>query len=148
MSTLARPPEGELLPPGATAHSAKGAAMKRARILAATVRLLLALLRASGYRLTGERLPEGETKASILRAITSAQPVLPLNLILRIVGLSPSRYHAWSASPTPAASTIAPHVREPCPPSSRPPRLRPSKTWCSLPSGAADRKAPLMLCSA
>ena len=66
---------------------------KRARILAATVRLLLALLRASRYRLTGERLPEGETKASILRAITSAQPVLPLNLILRIVGLSPSRYH-------------------------------------------------------
>ena len=36
MSTLARPPEGELLPPGATAHSAKGAAMKRARILAVT----------------------------------------------------------------------------------------------------------------
>ena len=49
---------------------------KRARILAATVRLLLALLRASGFRLTGERLPEGETKASILRAITSAEPVL------------------------------------------------------------------------
>ena len=32
---------------------------KRTRILAATVRLLLALRRASGFRLTGERLPDG-----------------------------------------------------------------------------------------
>src|ERR1022692_473919 len=47
---------------------------KRARILAATVRLLLALLRASGFRLTGERLPEGETKASILRAPSPSCP--------------------------------------------------------------------------
>ena len=50
---------------------------RRARILAATVRLLLALLRASGFRLVGERLPQGATKASILRAVTSAQSALP-----------------------------------------------------------------------
>ena len=84
---------------------------KRARILAATVRLLLALLRASGFRLTGERLPEGETRASILRAITSAEPVLSLNLILRIVGLSPSRYHAWKR----VAITCGLDDRSPCP---------------------------------
>ena len=68
---------------------------RRARILAATVRLLLALLRASGFRLVGERLPKGATKASILRAITSAESALPLALILRILGMPPSRYHAW-----------------------------------------------------
>jgi putative transposase len=84
---------------------------RRARILAATVRLLLALLRASGFRLTGERLPEGETKARILRAITSAQAVLPLNLILRILGLAPSRYHAWRR----VAIVCGLDDRSPCP---------------------------------
>ena len=67
----------------------------RVQILAAAVRLLLALLRASGFRLTGERLPEGDTKASILRAVVSAQPALSLRLVLRIIGLPASRYHAW-----------------------------------------------------
>jgi len=52
---------------------------KRARILAATVRLLLALLRASGFSFVGKRLPEGKDKASILRAIASAVPSLPLS---------------------------------------------------------------------
>jgi hypothetical protein len=58
---------------------------RRARIFAATVRLLLALLRASCFRLAGERLPQGAT--SILRAVTSAHSALPLALILRILGM-------------------------------------------------------------
>jgi len=68
---------------------------KRAQILAATVRLLLALVRASGFRLAHQRLPEGAAKASILRAIASATNALPLAVILRILGLPVSRYHAW-----------------------------------------------------
>jgi hypothetical protein len=68
---------------------------RKARTLAAVVRLLLALLRLSGFRLACWRLPEGVAKASILRAITSAKPALPLNMILRILGLPPSRYHRW-----------------------------------------------------
>jgi|ERR1017187_4840121 hypothetical protein len=67
----------------------------RARILAALVRLILALLRASGFSLAGQRLPEGTAKAGILRAIASAGPFLPLAVILRIVDLEPARYHAW-----------------------------------------------------
>src|ERR1035441_7930707 len=35
---------------------------RRVRILAAVVRILLALLRASGFTLAGERLPEGAAK--------------------------------------------------------------------------------------
>jgi hypothetical protein len=50
---------------------------RRARILAATVRLLLALLRASGFRLVGQRLPQGETKASILRAVSAPRAPSP-----------------------------------------------------------------------
>ena len=68
---------------------------KRARVLAAVVRLLLALLRASGFRLNGNRLPEGKAKAGLLRAITSADAFLPLATILHIIGLEPGRYHAW-----------------------------------------------------
>jgi hypothetical protein len=44
------------------------------RILAAVVRVLLAMLRASGFTLAGERLPEGAAKSGILCAITSAKP--------------------------------------------------------------------------
>jgi putative transposase len=64
-------------------------------MLAVVVRLLLALLRASGFSLAGQRLPEGAAKTGILRAIASAGPFLPLALILRIVHLEPARYHAW-----------------------------------------------------
>lgn len=73
---------------------------KRAQILAAPVRLLLALVRASGFRLAHQRLPGGAAKASILRAITSATNALPLAVILRILGLPGSRYHAWRRADT------------------------------------------------
>ena len=69
---------------------------RRVRILAAVVRILLAMLRASGFTLAGERLPEGAAKAGILRAITSAKAFLPLAVIFRIVHLEPGRYHRWN----------------------------------------------------
>ena len=47
------------------------------------------MLRASGFTLVGERFPEGNAKAGILRAIASAKPFLPLAVILRIVHLEP-----------------------------------------------------------
>jgi putative transposase len=50
---------------------------------------------ASGYRLVRQRLPQGRTKATLLRAIDSTRSALPLSLALRILGLSTSRYHAW-----------------------------------------------------
>jgi transposase InsO family protein len=52
-------------------------------------------MRASGFRLEGNRLPVGEAKAGILRAVSSAEPFLPLAIILRILGLEAGRYHAW-----------------------------------------------------
>jgi putative transposase len=70
------------------------------RILAAVVRILLAMLRASGFTLAGERLPEGSAKAGILRAITSAKPFLPLTVILRVAHLDPGRYHRWNRAST------------------------------------------------
>ncbi|MBN1609855.1 MAG: hypothetical protein JW940_24695, partial [Polyangiaceae bacterium] len=51
--------------------------------------------RISGCRLTGDRLPEGKAKTEVLTAITAAKKALPLKSVLRILSLSPSRYHAW-----------------------------------------------------
>jgi hypothetical protein len=69
---------------------------RRARILAAVARVLLAMLRASGFTLAGERLVKGAAKAGILRAITSATPFLSLAVILRIAHIEPGRYHRWN----------------------------------------------------
>ena len=59
------------------------------------LRLLLALVRVSGCRLTGERLPTDKAKADILRAVDAARKTLPLRSAVRVLGLSLSRYHAW-----------------------------------------------------
>ena len=68
---------------------------RRVEKLAALLRLALALLRASGFRLSGERLPDGPAKRRILRAVDRARECLPLRAVLRFLGLSPSRFHAW-----------------------------------------------------
>ena len=68
---------------------------RRVKLLGAVVRLLVALLRAVDVRLEQIRLPEGAAKARVLRAIDRVQGVLSLRAALRILGLSPSRYHRW-----------------------------------------------------
>jgi hypothetical protein len=59
------------------------------------VGLLIAILRVSKIRPNHERFPEGDVKRVLLRAIERAGKALPLNAALRIVHLSPSRYHSW-----------------------------------------------------
>ena len=68
---------------------------RRVQILVAVVRLLLGLVRVSGCRLVGDRLPDGRAKADILRAVDAARKTLPLRAAVRVLGLSLSRYHAW-----------------------------------------------------
>ena len=68
---------------------------RRVRKLTALLRLALALLRTSGFRLTGERLPDGRAKMRILRAVDRARDYLPLQAVLRFLRVSPSRFHAW-----------------------------------------------------
>jgi putative transposase len=45
--------------------------------------------------LSGERLPNGPDKLRILRAIDQARACIPLRALLRLLRLSPSRFHAW-----------------------------------------------------
>ncbi len=71
----------------------------RNRVLLAVVRLLIGLVRLSGARLDGARLPDGDAKAKVLDAIARARGVLSLDVALRVLGLSPARYHAWRRAP-------------------------------------------------
>ena len=68
---------------------------QRVERLAALLRLALALLQTSGFRLSGARLPDGEAKLRILRAVDRAREHLPLQAVLRFLRVSPSRFHAW-----------------------------------------------------
>ncbi len=68
---------------------------QRTALLGAIVGLLIAMLRVSKVRLDYERLPEGDSKKVLLRAIDRAGKILPLSAALRIARLSPSRYHNW-----------------------------------------------------
>jgi hypothetical protein len=64
---------------------------RRVEKLAALLRLALALLHASGFSLSRERLPEEEAKRRILRAVDRARECIPLRVVLRFLRLSPSR---------------------------------------------------------
>jgi hypothetical protein len=68
---------------------------RRVQKLTALLQLPLAVLRTSGFRLTGERLPDGRAKMRILRAVGRAREYLPLRAVLRFLRVSPSRFHAW-----------------------------------------------------
>jgi len=68
---------------------------RRAERQTAVIRLLVMLLKLSGFRLDEQRLPDGKAKAKILRGIDRCKGALPLKSALRLVRLSPARYHAW-----------------------------------------------------
>ena len=73
---------------------------RRVQKLAALLRLALVLLRVSGFTLAGERLPDGPDKLRILRAIDQARACIPLRALLRLLRLSPTRFHAWQRQHT------------------------------------------------
>ncbi|MCP5059335.1 MAG: hypothetical protein GY937_21740 [bacterium] len=68
---------------------------RRTPLLEAVVGLLIAMLRTSRIQLDYERLPDGDAKRILLRAIKRSEKVFPLNAALRITRLSASRYHGW-----------------------------------------------------
>ena len=67
----------------------------RTDLLGAVVGLTTSMLRVSKVQLDYERLPEGDAKRILLRAIKRARKALPLSATLRITRLSASRYHGW-----------------------------------------------------
>jgi hypothetical protein len=84
---------------------------RRLRVVGAIVGLLLALLRAAGMEPKARLLPGGEGRPDLLKAIERARSVLSLRTVLRIVGTSPSQFHAWRN----AENTCSPADRTGCP---------------------------------
>jgi hypothetical protein len=76
---------------------------QRVEKLAALLRLALALLHTSRFKLSEERLPDGHAKLRILRAVDRAREDIPLRGVLRFLGMSPSRFHAWRRRQTACA---------------------------------------------
>jgi hypothetical protein len=68
---------------------------RRIRLLLAIIRLAFLLVRLSGFHLDSQRVPDAQTKRSILAAIASAQRAIPLAVVLRVLRLLPARFHAW-----------------------------------------------------
>ena len=68
---------------------------RRVQKLAALLRLALTLLRISNFTLASARLPDGRDKQRIMDAIDQARACIPMRAVLRLLRLSPSRFHAW-----------------------------------------------------
>ena len=80
---------------GAALHMRVAELERRIQTLTMVLGLLLTLVRVSRARLDGRRLPDGDDKAALLRAVERARCGLPLRSVLRIIGLSSTRYWAW-----------------------------------------------------
>ena len=71
---------------------------RRIRKLHCLLRLLLTMLHLSEVSLANERVPEGKAKATLLVRLIAPASFFPLRNVLRVLGLSPARYHAWRRS--------------------------------------------------
>ena len=68
--------------------------------LRAIVRLILLVLKLSGFKLERSRIPSGIDKQRILKAVGEAAAVIPLRAVIAFLRLSSSRFHAWNKSET------------------------------------------------
>jgi len=68
---------------------------RRIAMLTAVLRLVLALLRVSGFKLELSRVAEAAGKRRLLGVIERARRCMPLSAALRVLRLSSARYHAW-----------------------------------------------------
>jgi putative transposase len=60
---------------------------RRVARLLAVLRLLVVLLRLSGFSLASTRIPNGAGKHTLMRAIERSRTVLPLRIVLRVLRL-------------------------------------------------------------
>jgi len=71
--------------------------------LTALLKLVLALLRVSGFKLDSCRVPDATATAKriLLCAVNRARRSMRLSAALRVLRLSPARYHAWVRAEAP-----------------------------------------------
>jgi putative transposase len=64
--------------------------------LRSLLRLVFLILRISGFKLERFRIPTADAKSQLIRAANKAMEAIPKRSVLAVVGLSYSRYHAWT----------------------------------------------------
>jgi hypothetical protein len=74
---------------------------QRIRRLASIIALLVTLVALFRIRLDQRPPPDDVSKRALLKAISRCQKVLPLAYILRLLHLSPARYHTWKRGDMP-----------------------------------------------
>jgi hypothetical protein len=67
----------------------------RVERLIALLRVVVVLWKISGFSLASSRIPDRTTKLRLLQAIERTHAFLPLRVVLSLLRLSPSRFHAW-----------------------------------------------------
>ena len=68
---------------------------RRVMKLRAVIAILVAVLKVLQVDLGRRRVPDGESKSILLRAIQRATGSMKLRTALAAIGLSPARYHSW-----------------------------------------------------
>jgi len=67
----------------------------KAETYLAIASVFLMVMKVLGLKLDNQRLPNGPDKAMMLRVLGVASRHVPQRRLLRMLGFSPSRYHAW-----------------------------------------------------
>ena len=68
---------------------------RRLTRLLALLHLVLVAFKVAGFSFDRVRIPDGARKQRLLRAIERTQTHLPLRGVLKLIGMSSTRYHAW-----------------------------------------------------
>jgi hypothetical protein len=71
-------------------------ALRRNARLIALLRLIVTVLKVTGFSLSRIRVPEESAKRQLLRAIEQSRAHFKLHAVLRVIGLTYARYHAWN----------------------------------------------------
>ncbi|MDG1895848.1 MAG: hypothetical protein P8J37_13155, partial [Fuerstiella sp.] len=63
--------------------------------LFALLHLVVVAIKVAEFSFDRVRIPDGTSKQRLLRAIERTRTHLPLRDVLRLIGMSSTRYHAW-----------------------------------------------------
>jgi putative transposase len=80
---------------------------RRAERLLALLRVMVVLWKVFGGPVGGSRTPEAAGKLRLQTAIDRCRSMLPLRVVLRVIGWSPSSYHAWRRDPPCALGDVS-----------------------------------------
>ena len=96
--------------------------------LRSLLRLIFVILRLSGFKLERCRIPDPKNKRRLIQAVDRATAVIPKRTVLAVIGLSYSRFHAWTNADI-CQLTDLPHAQRAIPINLLATRSPPCETW-------------------